>query len=236
MSEKPDFNEDRELDSRSYEHPSTSPLSKLKTKSRNGCIIGVFLIISPAILVGLSLILPQEQRNLIFIPLLLGSGCLGIMGIVIACLYGTGSKSLARAYEILQALGPPEPQLRRRYIVKEYRDVYIIGQSVSGRLYFVAFRDQAGLTSASKMKLSLVHKRNKIVDVSGYRFIRSEGVFSVPTERGDYVSGEGVLYSQGLILSKYRLSLQRFIRDALFAIIERVSEEAKEPPSDYDFS
>jgi hypothetical protein len=236
MSEESDFNEDFELDSRSYEQPTTPAMSKLKARSRNGCIAGVFLIISPAILVGLSFILPQEQRDLIFIPLLLVSGGLGIIGVAIACLYGTGSKSLSRAYEILQALGPPESQLRSRYIVKEYRDVYIIGQSVSGRLHLVAFRDQAGLTSASKMSLSLIHKRNNIVDVSGYRFIRSKGVFSVPTERGDYVSGEGVLYSQGLILSRYRLSLERFIRDALFAIIERVSEEAKEPPSDYDFS
>ncbi len=232
----PDFNSDSKMDFRSYEEPASSALSRLKTRSRNSCIVGVFLIMSPAILVGLSFILPQEQRDLIFIPLLFGSGGLGIMGTVIACLYGTGSKSLARAYEILQALGPPEPQLKRRYIVKEYRDVYIIGQSVSGRLCFVAFRDQAGLTSASKMNLSLIHKRNKIVDVSEYRFIRSEGVFSVPTERGDYVSGEGVLYSQGLILSKYRLSLQRFIRDALFVIIERALEDAKETPSEHDFS
>lgn len=236
MAGESDFNSDREVESRSYEEETPLALSKLKTRSRNGCIVGIFLIMSPAILVGLSFMLPQEQRDLIFIPLLFGSGGLGIMGTVIACLYGSGSKSLARAYEILKALGPPEPQLRRRYIIKEYRDVYIIGKSVSGRLYFVAFRDQAGLTSASKMKLLSARMRVKIVDVGGYRFLRSEGVFSVPTERGDYVSGEGVLYSQGLILAKYRLSLQRFIRNALFAIIEQVSEDAKEPASDHDFS
>jgi hypothetical protein len=236
MSEEPDFNSDLELDSRSYEEPTSSALSNLKTRSRNGCIVSGLLIISPTTLVGLTFLLPLELRDAVFLPLLLGSGILAVMGVVVAGLYGTGLSSLVRAYEILEPLGPPKPQLGQHYVVKEYRDVYIIGHSISGMLYFVAFGDQVGLTSASKMKLPPIHKWKKRIDVNGYRLLRSDGIFSMTTERGDYVSGEGVLYAQELMPNKYNLSVPKFTKDGLLVIIEHVSEDAKESPHEQHFS
>ncbi|MFW9919992.1 MAG: hypothetical protein ACFFED_10355 [Candidatus Thorarchaeota archaeon] len=219
-----------DFESRSYEQQTTPELEKLKTRSKNGCVAGCLLMLSPLVFFALAFILPPSLLNRVFLPALIGFFGLAIVGVIVLGLFAIGSNTLVRAYEILLALGPPEPQIGKRYVVRELNDVYIIGHSLSGMFYFIAFRGQAGLASTSKMRIpQALWKWEKRIEVGSHNLYRREGVFAVPTERGDFLSGEGVLYAEAFIPSKYNLIVPDFKKDDLLAIVERVSEDAMNP-------
>ncbi len=228
MSEDSDFNKDfEEYESRSYETSTSSELEKLRARSKNACIAGCLLMMSPIVFIVMLLILAPSGFDSIFILLFIITFILMFVGIVILGVYGVGSNSLVRAYQILQRLGPPEPQLNRRFVVKQYDDVYIVGHATSAMLYFVAFRNQAGLTSALKLDIpKAIWRWEKRIEVSDMKLFRREGIFSVPTESGDFITGEGVLYAEAYLPSRYNWVVPEFNKDELLTIIKRVSEDA----------
>ena len=231
MSGDSEFNRDfDEYETRSYEQPVDPDLAKLQSRSKNGCIIGCIMMFSPIGVILLAAIVPSSLLGSYFLPLMIVSFVLIMAGIGVMAFYGVGSTSLLKAYEILDRLGTPKPQIRRGYVIKEYNDVYLIGKSMSSLLYFVAFRSQAGQASASKMKLpGSMWKWEKKVEVGNIKLFRREGVYAVPTERGDFVSGECVLYAEAFMPTKYNLIVPAFTKDELLAIIEQVSEDAMNP-------
>ncbi len=219
-----------DFEMRSYEQPSVPALDGLKQRSRNGCVIGCFLLFSPVIFL-LSIFALPTAAEFLFIPLLIVSFLLSMIGLVVLVLYGVGSNNALKAYEILQRLGPPDPYIGRKFVTKEYNGVYITGHTWGGMLTFVAFRGETGLITVSKMKVpGTMWKWESRIEVGDIKLYRREGAFAVPTERGDFISGEGVLYAETFVPSKYNFVVPSFTKEELDAIVERVSEDAKSMP------
>ncbi len=230
MSGESDLNREfGESKSQSYHELTTHSMGRLKAEAGMGYVIGFVLMLSP--LIALKLL--SVEANPGIAPMLIVSFVLFMAGFWIFASKGIRLSLLVRAYAILQRLGTPGPQIIGHNAVREYRGVYIIGVSWAGFLYFIAFREEAVLTSASK--LSIPRNLNmwfSNVEVSGMKLVRREGVFSVPTEHGDFVSGEAVVYGVKYMSSEGFLRTPEFTREQLLAIIERISEDAKNPNHD----
>jgi hypothetical protein len=151
-----------------------------------------------------------------------------IVGMVILVLYGVASGSKLSAYEKLKVLGPSDPTIGSRYVLVEFNDVYIIASIWSSFIHFVAFKDKAGVMSSTKMKLpKFFGKWQDRVEVAGVKLYRKEDTFSVPTVRGNFVSGEAIMYAEAYMPSKYNWSVPEFNKEELVAIAKRVSEDAR---------
>jgi hypothetical protein len=227
-----DSEPNRELGESNFQscnEPTAPIIDNLRAKTRAGYIVGFILMISPLLLIYE----PSVQMSMGILPLLTASLILLMVGVWIFASEGLRQSSLVTAYVILQRLGPPEPQMIRRNVVREYEDIYIFGVSWHGWLYFAAFREQAVLTSVSKLRLPrTLNMWRRNVEVSGIRLIRVEGVFSVPTERGDFVSGEAVLYVTNYFPHEGEWRVPKFTKEQLLAIIGRISEDIKNPDDD----
>jgi hypothetical protein len=231
MSGEFDLNREfEEGESRSYSEPTMTSIDKLRTEAKRGYVMGCVITSSAVLLFVPAFFAPIEQVNLVFLPLMITSFILVVVGMGIILSKGTGPSHMAKVYGILQRLGPPEPQLMKRHVAKEYEDVYIIGASLQGMLYFVAFKEQAGLTGASKMSIPrAVWQWDKRVMVSGFKLYRREGVFSVPTDHGDFISGNAVLYAAPYVPSEYNPRVPEFTKEELLAIINCISEDVGNP-------
>ncbi len=184
-------------ESRSYSIPNTQIEDNLKAQQKKGCSVGCTLMLAPMILLILVFFLQPTQLDFRILPLFLGSFVLLFVGIVILYLYGVESGAKLKAYEILKVMGPSNLVVGNHYVMVEYNDAYIVATSFSGMINFVAFKDRASVTSSTKTKFpKFFGSWQDKVDIAGVKLYRKEDTFSVPTTRGDFVSGEAILYAQ----------------------------------------
>ncbi|MHA1906629.1 MAG: hypothetical protein ACW98Y_04995 [Candidatus Thorarchaeota archaeon] len=221
------FEETDHYESRSYDTPSTQIEDQLKSRQKKGCTVGCILMMTPIILIIVIFYIQFSPIAFIIPALFIGMFVSIMLGLAILVLYGVGSGGMLRAYEKLKVLGPPDPVLGKRYVLVEYNDVYIIASTWSNFLHFVAFKDKAGVMASSKMKLpKFFGKWQDRVEVDGVKLYRREDTYSVPTVRGDFVSGEAVMYAEAYMPSKYNWVVPEFTKEELIAISKRVTEDA----------
>ncbi|MDF1538247.1 MAG: hypothetical protein P1Q69_05040 [Candidatus Thorarchaeota archaeon] len=214
-------------ESRSYSTPSTQIEDKLKSQQKKGFMVGFSLMMVSVLVFMISFIFPMGLKDFLFLPLLIGGFVTLFGGIAILFLYVVESSGKLKGYEILKVLGPPDPVVGRRYVLVELNDVYIVATVYSGMLHFVAFKEGAGITSTTKMKLPKFFGmwRDKI-EVAGVELHRREDTFSVPTARGDFVSGEAVMYVGQYVPSRNNLIVPDFTKEEMIAIAKRIGEDA----------
>ncbi len=221
------FEETDHYESRSYETPSTSIEDQLRSRRKKGFVVGITLMFTPVVIIFSIFYIQFSPLAFIIPSLFVGMFVSVVVGMLILVLYGVSSGSKLRAYEKLNVLGPPDPVVGSRYVLVEYNDVYIIASIWSNFLHFVAFKDKAGVMSSSKMKLpKFFGKWQDRVEVDGVKLYRREDTYSVPTVRGDFVSGEAVMYAEAYMPSKYNWVVPDFTKEELIAISKRVAEDA----------
>ena len=221
------FEEANHYESRSYETPSTKIEDQLKSRQKKGFVIGIILMFTPVLMIIMIFNIQFSPLAFIIPALFVGMFASVMIGMVILVYYGVASGSKLRAYEKLMVLGPPEPLVGSSYVLVEHNDVYIIASTWSNFLHFVAFKDKAGVMSSTKMKLpKFFGKWQNKTEVDGIKLYRKEGIFSVPTARGDFISGEAVMYAEAYMPSKYNWVVPEFTKEELIAISKCVAEDA----------
>ena len=221
------FEESDYYESRSYETPSTQIEDQLKSRQKKGCVFGCILMMLPVVLIITVFYIQFTPFEFLVPSLFIGMFVTAMLGLGVIVFYGVQSGGKLRAYEKLKVLGPPDPVVGKRYVLMEYNDVYIVAHTWSNFLYFVSFKDKAGLMSSTKMKLpQFIGKWQDKIEIGGVKLYRKEGVFSVPTIRGDFVSGEAVMYGEAYVPSKYNWVVPEFTKEELIDISKRVAEDA----------
>jgi hypothetical protein len=162
---------------------------------RGKMIIGAamlfLLLLTPLTLYILQYSLPPS----IILALLILMFSIGFVGMIIFVYYGSGSSMLFRGMDILSQIAPPVPFIEGKLAVLNKDPVYAIIQWGPNALLFVAFF-QAERTTDQKAKLpKMIWKWEYTYPIGDLKVARRETTFTIPVERGEYRTGEGILYS-----------------------------------------
>jgi hypothetical protein len=203
--------------------PSIVSVEELDERVRRSLPRNVVLLFAPVLFLLAVLLLSGRMPAPLFIPGLIVSIVLSILGMVPLV-----KMSVFRLYvysiRILQRISPPDVVVTEEYAVTRWEDTYVFTlREVPGGLYFVAFGN-SGLIPATEIKVQKnFWKWSKALHVGELRVHIRTGEFSIPTPEGDLIRGEGVLLLLPVRGDAYVVHVPEFSRDRLIAVAEQAA-------------
>ncbi len=144
-------------------------------------------------------------------------------GMIVGTILDEWPRNLKKEYKILKKLDSSDLVITRKFVLASIDDVQILAIG-RGFLYFIAFRGAQREGESTKIS---VPKRTSVfgeqVTIAGIRLYVKEGVFTIPSQYGNYHTGNVLLH----YVRPYPHH-HMFTKKKISAIIEKISEEAKQ--------
>jgi len=163
----------------------------IKRRIKIGIAMVLFFPLAPITIYFLQYSLPSDMVLFILI-----SFCsIGMIGMILAIYYGSGSSLLFYGIDILRKLAPPEPFIQGKFGVLDKDPVYGIAQWGSNALFFVAFF-QSERSFTQKVKVPrLIWTWAYNHSVGELKVARKRDIFTIPIDRDTFYTGDGLLYA-----------------------------------------
>ena len=193
----------------------------IKRKVMIGAVMVFFLPLAPMMVFFLQYSLSSDMILLLLISFF----SIGMIGIILAIYYGSGSSLLFYGIDILRKLAPPEPFIQGKLGVLNKDPVYGVAQWGSNALFFIAFYQSERTFSHKAEFPRLIWKWEYNHPVGELKVARKRDTYTIPIDRDTYYTGEGVLYALLLEGSGPMRIRKTFTADQLQQIVDDLAGE-----------
>jgi hypothetical protein len=199
---------------------SVDELKKKMYRLRNR---GIPLLSAIVLFLPLMIILPREMAEAIFLPGLVLSVVIFIVGAFVLT-QSSIWKTYLYSINILLRLSPPDPVITEVYAVLKQKESYIfVLRSAPEAMYYMVF-NQSGLSYVEDIDVPKTFwKWNSALHIEGIKAHNRKGPFSIPTPEGKIIRGEGILLAVPTTGRAYMLHVPDFSRDQLLTIADFAS-------------
>lgn len=184
---------------------------------------GITLLSAIVLFLPLMIIPPREIAEAIFIPGLVLSVVIFIVGAIVLTQSSIWENYLY-GINILLRLSPPDPVITEVYAVSKQDETYIfVLRSAPEAIYYVVF-NQSGIENVENIDVpKTIWKWNSVLHIEGIKVHNRKGSFSIPTPEGEIIRGDGILLAVVTTGRAYMLHVPDFSRDQLLTISEFAS-------------
>lgn len=184
---------------------------------------GIPLLSAIVLFLPLMIILPQEIAETIFLPGLVLSVVIFMVGAILLT-QSSIWKTYLYSINILIRLSPPDPVITEVYAVTKQEESYIfVLRSAPEAMYYMIF-DQSGIEYVEDIDVPKTFwKWNSALHIEGIKAHNRNGSFSIPTPEGAVIRGAGILLAVPITGRAYMLHVPDFSREQLLTIADFAS-------------
>ncbi|MGQ4913021.1 MAG: hypothetical protein ACP6KW_12710, partial [Candidatus Thorarchaeota archaeon] len=193
----------------------------VKRKIKVGMVLVSSLALMPIVAFLIQYSVPHQTLMLIIILMAI----VGMSGAVVLLYFGGGYSLFFRGVDTLHLVTPPEPFFEGKIAVVNRDPVYVVAQWGSNVVFFVAFTQSERLFERKVSLPRVIWKWEYTHQIGEIKVARRVGRYAIPTGRGVYREGEGILY--GLLLERTSIVrvFEEFTTEQLIPVIDALAAE-----------
>ncbi|MGQ4913020.1 MAG: hypothetical protein ACP6KW_12705 [Candidatus Thorarchaeota archaeon] len=193
----------------------------VKRKTKVGIVLAFSLALMPMAIFVIQYSLPRQTMMLIIMLLAI----VGMLGVVVLLYFRVGYSLFFRGLDTLRLISPPEPFFEGKIVVVDKDPVYVVAQWGSYVLFFVAFTQSERIFERKVSLPRAIWKREYTHQIGEVKVARRVGRYAIPTGRGVYREGEGILYALLPDNTGCILGPREFTTDELIRIVDALTAE-----------